>query len=169
MDALVQSHRAIQYYNLIQWDALRTNTHLGAHPFDASKDLLGDFIYSSNKFVKRYSPLYPALTDEKYIHLNCSMEMGYTNLLICTKLELIKGKRLMADSKYERAGLTEENRKFKFLVFQDPFTKLVEHGHHDLLFSGMELETARAFAVDFTTRNEISTLVAETKFDINWH
>jgi hypothetical protein len=97
------------------------------------------------------------------------MEMGYTNLAICRKLELIKGNRLMVDKKYENAGQQESSRDNKFLVFQDPFTKLVEHGPHDVLFSTKDMETARAFAVDFTKKNDISTLLAQIKFDIYWH
>lgn len=169
MEALIKSHREIQYYNLIEWGALKTNTHLGAHPFDVTKDVLGDFIYSTNKNVKRYSPMYPALTDEKYIHMNCSMDMGYTDLLVCKKLELIKGNRLMADIKYENLTTMADPRKAKYLVFQDPFTKLFEHGPHDTLYSSEDLKSAREFAVDFTRKNGITTLLAEIKFQIYWH
>jgi len=169
MDSIIKSHRQIQYYNLIEWAALKTNTHLGAHPFDASKDLSGDFIYNSNKNIKRYSPLYPALTDEKYIHLNCSMEMGYTNLFIYKKLILFRGDRLMVDTKYENASAMEDPRKAKYFVFQDPFTKLFEHGPHDVLFSCEDVQPAREYAVNFTKKNGISTLVAEIKFSIYWH
>jgi hypothetical protein len=169
MEDLIKSHRQIQFTNLIEWAALKTNTHLGAHPFDANKDVAGDFIYSTNRNCKKYSPVYPALTDLKYIHSNCSMDMGYTDLLVCKKIELIRGAHLMATSKYEINGQSFRSDEGNYCVFQDPFTKLFEHGPNDVLMITDNMDKAREFAVDFTRENEISTLITQIKFHIYWH
>jgi hypothetical protein len=168
MEALIQSHRQIQHSHLIDWKALSGMNNIGAHPFE-EREVFGDFIYSTNKSGMRYSPMYSELNDESYIFSNCNLDMGYTSLLICKRVKYNQGSKLMSFEKFERISSEFESLKEVYCVFQDPFTKLHQHGGDDLLMMSGDLNDSLKFADKFTATQNISTLVAQIKFHINWH
>ncbi|MEI6948042.1 hypothetical protein V9K67_12665 [Paraflavisolibacter sp. H34] len=168
LNELIKSHIEIQKHNLIEWNSFRNKSHIGAIPF-GNKDLHGDFIYNENKINKRYSPLFEALNDEGYIHDNCLMDTGYTTLIVCRKIGATKGNKEISFKHYSSFTKVEGKIENRFCVFQDPLTKLSQHGHFDILGIYPTADEAQTFSLHFTRSEEISTVIAKIKFCITWH
>jgi hypothetical protein len=96
------------------------------------------------------------------------MDMGYTALIVCEKLGTTKGEK---DISFKNFGSVtpEQSLETKFCVFQNPYTKLFQHGSHDILKTCSTHEEANEFAFSFTKAEGVATLIARVKFQINWH
>lgn len=155
----------VNQFALFQHDAVLNRPHLGVTPF-SSKSPLGDFIFLTNRSVCRYSYVYEEL-DGQYVYHNNSISVGRTALMICRSIQYIQGTVKIA---YDfTSDYDWKSQNGRFLVFQDPSSKLRHHGTYDIIADHECVENAIENAKRFTNDHGISTLIAEKKELIDWN